>query len=237
MYESGNTSLLFRDLYYIGWQIESSDWSTIVELGLWTLQKGNSLAYTDLLKLFERLFETENLQLDSESVKNIFDTICELLFGSENSLLSRELEQNYIGLALTYLIKYSSLQYHNNKNVSYVTRILSNLLTWSNYEGTWAVFGRYLSTIYVMFECWIRDNIDNIFPEEDEGKFCSAWTKIIYEVTNRKCECPLELFRLLKPKFDYALKSRLCIKNDEYECASSLFVITNLVCKLYQKGE
>jgi hypothetical protein len=224
IYANTDDERLFTDLRYVK-QIELCDWSIIVELGLLTLEEKNSLAYKDLLRLFEKLFRTKNMQLKDKSEKDILNIIHDILLNSSDGLLlSKELKQDYddlvylntacsscYGEALTCLIEYASWQYLNKKDVSDIIPILDKLLAESEYEETWTVLGCYLVKIYVVFEDWMRENINRIFPEEDEAKFNIAW--ITYIISNK---CYSELFILLKNKFEYVLKNKLYIKNKDY---------------------
>jgi hypothetical protein len=175
--------------------------------------------HKELLKLFRDLFKLEGVQVNDVIAKCIYGIIEKLLFVSEGHLLSREFKPNYgdmdysstaldslYGATLSSLIKYAISQHKNKKDI---TLILDKLLDKSEYEETRTVIGKYLVDLYSIYPGWTELNINKILPENDSAKFNAAWTTFII------FSC-IDMFDLLKPKYEYALKNKLGVNSEKY---------------------
>jgi hypothetical protein len=134
------------------------------------------------------------------------------------------LEPNYGGLkyidtaanslygdGVSGLIEYAVWQHKNKKDISYVKPVLDKLLDERKYEETWTLFGKHLNGLYSILQDWIKQNINKIFPEDDSVEFKAAW--VTYMICNKE---DVNIFDLLKSKFEYALKNKLCIDDKQF---------------------
>jgi hypothetical protein len=210
-----------------------SDWKNIAELGLWVSAEQENKDWIDsacieLLRLFKDLFESKGLQVDDGVAKNICDVIEKVLSVSKGHLLLKELESNYNGLdyantalnssygvAVSSLIEYAIWQRENKKDVTCISQTLNEFLNESKYEEIWTLFGMRLPALYSTFKNRTKQNINKILPENDSAndsaKFKAAW--ITYIIANLSYP---KMFDLLKSKFEYALKNKLYIDDEDY---------------------
>jgi hypothetical protein len=207
-----------------------SQWENIIELGLWALKQQLpkdakrdffegyidwNATYINMLRLFKRIYEKE-LQLKDETAQKLFGIIRALVFVPDEYLLLRETrdDDDYYGnavnslhgVAVQSLVEYSLWQKKRQKKdieYEYITEILNKLLNTSKYMETWAVLGRFLPWIDMMFPDWTEKNIDKILPENDRSKFDAAWITYIKYV-----DIFGNMFVLLKSKFKYVLRNK-----------------------------
>ncbi|MCA6072838.1 MAG: hypothetical protein LE178_04810, partial [Endomicrobium sp.] len=206
-----------------------SQWENIIELGLWALKQQLPKdrkrdffegyndwndTYIDMLRLFKRIYDKE-LQLKDETAQKLFGIISDLVFVPDEYLSSRETrdDDDYYGnavnslhgVAVQSLVEYSLWQKRQKKDIEYIIEILNKLLNTSKYMETWAVLGRFLPWIDMMFPDWTEKNIDKILPENDRSKFDAAW------ITYIKCvdgNMMFVMFVLLESKFEYVLRNK-----------------------------
>jgi hypothetical protein len=204
-------------------------WENIIELGLWALKQQLPKdrkrdffegyidwndTYIDMLRLFKRIYDKE-LQLKDETAQKLFDIISALVLVPDEYLSSRETrdDNDYYGnavnslhgVAVQSLVEYSLWQKQNlqKKDIENITEILNKLLSTSKYMETWAVLGRFLPWIDMMFHDWTEKNIDKILPENDRSKFDAVWITYIKYV-----DIFGNMFVLLESKFEYVLRNK-----------------------------
>jgi hypothetical protein len=222
-------SLLFGLRKYNKTQI---DWNAIVNFGKWVLEQNNSInrdadfpehsdwwywakqAVAELAADFFRQAD-KNIDIDDILLNNSFK-ILESLLLEKDKYLEKERNDESIeyysmfGTAFEGLIRYG-LRQHNNKKSNDNLKLLEKLLSDSAYLETWALFGRWLPCIHLMFPKWTTENIDKILPKNETKKFKAAWTAYINFVNPS-----YDMFDLMKSKFEYVLQNnKLFLGNKE----------------------
>lgn len=244
VYEPTYTAHLFNALVAI--KKSSEDWNNITELGLWALEQQNIVnenrdsfdvyswdsTYIELLRLFRQFTSLENdIKLNKPLIDNVYKIIKTLIFFNDKHLLSKkqmpgnDYYSNAInsvhGIAVETLIEFALLLNNSKQDIKFILQDVDNLLNKSVYIETWAVFGRFLPWIDLMFHSWVEKNIDRILPENNRDKFDAAWCSYIKFV-----EPYDNIFKLLKTKFKYVLKNKLyCNVEDEAKSISKHVVI------------
>jgi hypothetical protein len=228
-------SYLFSALDFSDIRKSVTHLENIIELGLWVIKQESPKdrkrdyfegyidwndVYTDVLRLFEQIYDSKTdkeLELEDNLAKKLFKIINTLVFAPDDYLSPKEAKNNndyytsainsLHGVAVESLIKYVLWRKRQGKKIGCTGLILNALLNESKYPETWAVLGRFLPWINMMFPDWTAKNIDKILPEgednESRNKFNAAWITYI-ELVNPFSD----MFVLLKPKFEYVLRNK-----------------------------
>jgi hypothetical protein len=227
---------LFNALSFI--KKTSKDWNNIIELGLWSLEQSipkdeirdTFNAYNDwgsthiaLLRLFMQLTSLDDSNdLSKELMNSLYQIIVTLVFADDKYLLSKKEKRdddyynNAInslhGIAVKTLIEFALWLNRQKLDNTFILQNLDKLLDTSKYIETWAVFGRFLPWIDLMFHDWTIENINKILPEDNRDNFDAAW------ITYIKLVNPYDnMLELIKPKIEYVLEKKLYAGVDKDE--------------------
>ena len=80
-----------------------------------------------------------------------------------------------------------------------------------------SVIGRFFPWLHLMSKEWAKANLNVIFPENDNEKFCASWEAYISH-----CDPYKDVFDILQSKYLYSLKHQNIIKADHNFYASRL---------------
>ncbi|MDR3195959.1 MAG: hypothetical protein LBT58_04205 [Endomicrobium sp.] len=225
-------SLLFGLREYNKTQI---DWDAIVDFGNRVLEQNSSeadffehsnwhwakQAVAELVADFFRQAADKNI--DDIFLKNSFKILKSLLLEKDKYLEKERNDESIdyynsainstFGTAFEGLIRYGLWQHNSEKSNDNLKSCLEKLLSDSAYLETWALFGRWLPRIRLMFSKWTTENIDKILPKNEPKKFKAAWTAYINFVNPSN---DIDMFDLMKPKFEYVLQNnKLFLGNKE----------------------